>query len=108
MTALVWCPFPDRASAEAAATRLLEERLVACANIIGEMTSLFVWQGQVNRAEECGVLFKTRVEVIGVVTTRLAELHPYDTPAILGWHCDAAPAATASWLEQTVAVRVGS
>lgn len=108
MTALVWCPFPDRASAEAVSKVLLEERLVACANIVGQMTSLFVWQGEMGKADECGVLFKTRADILGTVTDRLARLHPYDVPAIMGWCCDATPAATRAWLDQAVAGPTGA
>ncbi|MEO6093256.1 MAG: divalent-cation tolerance protein CutA [Novosphingobium sp.] len=96
--ALIWCPFPDRASAEEAAGALLDEGLVACANIIPAVISLYVWRGARERGEETGVLFKTSAAVLSRAIDRLAELHPYDEPAVLGWRCDAAAPATAGWL----------
>ena len=96
--ALIWCPFPDAGSAEAAANALLEERLVACANLLPAMTSLYIWNGERDRAEETGALFKTNTAVLGAAIARLAALHPYDDPAILGWRCDAAAPGTAAWL----------
>ncbi|TCD06615.1 divalent-cation tolerance protein CutA [Erythrobacteraceae bacterium CFH 75059] len=98
MTALVWCPFPDRGSAEAAADRLLDRGLVACANIIGGMQSLFVWNGERGAADEVGVLFKTDAALLEEVVQAVAEAHPYDCPAVLGWPCTAATAGTAGWL----------
>jgi periplasmic divalent cation tolerance protein len=95
--ALVWCPFPDDDSAARAARVLLDEGLIACANILPPMSSLYVWRGQSGDESEVGVLFKTNSARLPRVSLRLAELHPYDEPAILGWHCDAAP-ATAAWL----------
>ena len=49
---------PDRETARAIAGALLDERLVACANIIGPIESHFVWQGEMQTSEEYGVLFK--------------------------------------------------
>jgi periplasmic divalent cation tolerance protein len=98
MPALIWCPFPDADSAAAAATALLDEGLIACANMLGEMHSLFEWNGQREEAKELGVLLKTNAAVLDRAVGRLAELHPYDEPAILGWRCDATTPGTAAWL----------
>lgn len=98
MAALIWCPFPDEASAESAASVLLDERLVACANMIAGVRSLFTWQGERGQGDEVGVLFKTDARVLDQAVVRLEMLHPYDAPAIMGWRCDAAGVATAQWL----------
>ena len=98
MTAMIYAPFPDRECARAAASQLLEEKLIACANILGEIESLFVWEGQLDSGTECAVLFKTHATILDEATKRLGELHPYDTPAILGWLCDSAVPATLKWL----------
>lgn len=97
--ALIWCPFPDPAAAERVASQLLDERLIACANILPEMRSLYRWNGERGEAVECGVLFKTNCAGLAAAVDRLAALHPYDEPAVLAWRCDAAP-ATAAWLER--------
>jgi periplasmic divalent cation tolerance protein len=100
--ALVWCPFPDADSARAAADALLDEALIACANILGEMESRFVWDGARATGSEVGVLFKTTSARLDDVIERLGELHPYDTPAIIGWHADAAHLATFAWLAASI------
>lgn len=75
---------------------------MACANILPQIASVFRWEGIVTEAEEAGVLFKTSGELLDRAVGRLAQLHPYDTPAVLCWHADAAPPATFAWLaEQT-------
>ncbi|MFN3863804.1 MAG: divalent-cation tolerance protein CutA [Erythrobacter sp.] len=96
--ALIWCPFPDRETARTIAGAVLEEGLVACANIIGEIESLFIWQGVRDSAAETVVLFKTTAARLDAAVERLGMLHPYDTPAILGWRADAAWPATLCWL----------
>ncbi len=98
MTALIYCPFPDRDSARAVANTLLDERLIACANILSEVEALFEWEGQRDNARELAVLFKTDACLLDKAVERLAGIHPYDTPAVLGWQCEAAPVSTREWL----------
>lgn len=100
--ALVWCPFPDAASARTAAEQLLKDRLIACANILPEVESIFAWQGEFSSARETATVFKTRSDKLAALVTRLGEIHPYDAPSIIGWHCDAAHSATMNWLGDTL------
>jgi periplasmic divalent cation tolerance protein len=96
--ALIWSPLPDSETAERIAEALLDEAMVACANIVGPMVSLFIWKGERGRGEEVGLLLKTNAAMLDAAIARLRELHPYDEPAILGWRCDAAAPGTAAWL----------
>lgn len=96
--ALVWCPFPDETAALGVIHALLDEGLIACGNVLGGMTSVFVWNGERDTAREVGALLKTRADLLDAVVQRVAQLHPYDEPAVLGWRCDAAPSATVAWL----------
>ena len=52
--ALIWCLFPDRDSAEAIAKTLLDEGRIACANIMPEIVSVFVWKGERESSMEKG------------------------------------------------------
>lgn len=100
--ALIWCPFPDEASARAAAATLLDERLIACANLVPGIHSLFAWQGKRDEARETGALFKTVASRLEPAMERLTQIHPYDQPAITGWTV-AAPAGVLAWLETETA-----
>jgi periplasmic divalent cation tolerance protein len=77
---------------------MLDEQLVACANILGPLRSLFVWKGERSATQEVGVLFKTDAAVLDRAVTKLNQLHPYECPAIAGWRSDAAPPAPLAWL----------
>ncbi|GGE04227.1 divalent-cation tolerance protein CutA [Tsuneonella deserti] len=100
MTALIWCPFPDEDSAVRAANQLLDEKLIACANLIGTVRSLYQWNDERGDARETGALFKTDAALLEKAVARLEQIHPYEAPAILGWRCDAAAPATAQWLAE--------
>lgn len=98
MAALIYCPFPDRDCARTVAGQLLDEKLIACANILGGVESLFIWEGQRDSGTEVGVLMKTDASLLEQATERLGELHPYDTPAVMGWRCDSVASPTSEWL----------
>lgn len=96
--ALIWCPFPDRESARSIIAAMLDARLVACANMISELESHFLWKGVADSATETGVLFKLTAARLDEAVAHLGKLHPYDTPAIVGWAADAALPQTIAWL----------
>lgn len=98
MAAMIWCPFPDHEHARSVAKTLLDEELIACANILGPMESLFMWQGEYHSDQEVGVLFKTSQERLEQCVERLGVLHRYDSPAIMGWACDGTHPDTRKWL----------
>lgn len=102
VAALVWCPFPDSEEARKAAETLLAEKRIACANLIPAIQSIYEWQGEVASSAEVGVIFKTTASRIEGLIVRLGECHPYDTPAITAWRCDAAHPATLQWLSETL------
>jgi len=103
MSALIWSSFADADSAARVAGQLLDERLIACANILPPMRSLYTWQGERGEAVEVGVLFKTDASLLDQATARMAEIHPYETPAVLGWRTDTAAPATWAWLRELAA-----
>ena len=97
--ALIWSAFPSREQALEVARALLDERLIACANILPMVESVYRYEGEVSSGAEVGVLFKTSAACLSRAALRLEALHPYDTPAIAGWNADTAPPATLAWLE---------
>lgn len=96
--ALIWCPFATKDDALKAGRTLLDERLIACVNIMPAMHSLFIWQGKAEESTECGALFKLDARRLDQAIARLKTLHPYQAPAIIGWRCDAASPETLGWL----------
>ena len=95
--ALIWCPFEDEASAAAVAGQLLDEGLIACANLL-PIRSLYVWNGERAEGRECAALMKTRADLLDAAVARLEAIHPYDAPAISGWLCDTTGGSMRDWL----------
>jgi periplasmic divalent cation tolerance protein len=85
-TALFYVTFPNKAEAERVAEMLLAERLAACVNILAPCTSLYRWEGRIERAEEVPVLIKTRPMLATRLRDRLEALHSYELPVIEQWN----------------------
>lgn len=95
---LFYSPFPSVEAAEKAARALLEQKLVACCNILPAGASLYWWEGAITRATECILLAKTVPALATKASETLAALHPYTCPAILTLPADA-NAPYAAWVK---------
>ena len=80
---LVLTNMPDRAAAVRLAQALVERRLAACVNVLAECTSVYRWQGKVEKAAETPVLIKTRAALYPELETAIRALHPYELPEII-------------------------
>jgi periplasmic divalent cation tolerance protein len=65
------------------AAQLVEERLAACAQVIGPVRSTYRWAEKVEQAEEWYCHLKTTVARLPGIETRIRELHPYEVPEII-------------------------
>ena len=77
---------------------LVEERLAACANVVGPIRSIYRWQGEVEDAAEHLLLLKARAADVPAVDRRVRALHSYDVPEVLALPVAAAGTAYLAWL----------
>jgi periplasmic divalent cation tolerance protein len=78
--------FVTTASAEEAqriARAVVDERLAACANVLGAVASRYWWKGQVEEASEVLLILKTRRELVEAVAARVRALHSYTVPEVI-------------------------
>ncbi len=69
--------------AELIARRLVDERLAACAQVPGEMTSFYWWKEEVKRERERFLFIKTREDLVQAIQEVLADIHPYEVPELI-------------------------
>ena len=62
---------------------LLEEKLVACANIIDAVSSFYWWKGKIEENKEVLVIMKSHKNLFKNLSSRIMELHSYEVPEIL-------------------------
>jgi len=82
---IVMVTTPSKLEAERIAQHLLEERLIACANIIGPVSSLFHWSGKMEKTEEYLTLMKSRKDLFEKLSEAVKALHSYEVPEILAF-----------------------
>ena len=81
--ALLLTTWPDEDSAKVAARQWLNQGLVACVNILPEMQSLYIWEGELNTGTEHQILLKTHVSKVNALQQAIVSMHPYECPEIL-------------------------
>lgn len=62
---------------------LLEKKLIACANIVGPVSSLFWWEGKIDQASEFLVFMKTHKNLFERLSETVREIHSYEVPEIV-------------------------
>lgn len=99
---LVYCTTSGLAEAEEIGRKLVEERRVACANLIPQMISIYEWEGKLEQASEAILLLKTTEDQISSLIPRIVELHSYETPAILTIPVESGSAEFLKWISDQV------
>jgi len=82
---------------------LVEERLAACANVLGPIRSIYRWQGAVEEADEHLVLLKARGADVAALEARVRTLHSYDVPEVIALPVTAGSAPYLAWLADSTA-----
>jgi periplasmic divalent cation tolerance protein len=100
---LILCTFPDAGHARTIGTKLVEEQLAACVNLIPSVESIYRWQGVVETSAEVLTIFKTTASAYTAFEKRLRDLHPYEVPEIIALKPDQVAPAYASWVMDSVA-----
>jgi len=81
----VYLTAPDLEEARRLGRALLEERLVACVNLLPGTLSLYRWQGELREEPEVVMIAKTRAELVPRLSARVAELHSYEVPCVVAF-----------------------
>lgn len=95
----VYAVFASAEEAERIGRLVVEERLAACVNILGEIRSIYRWHGQIESADEVAAIFKTAHYQADALITRIAGLHSYEVPCVVTWPVDKLLGPYADWVE---------
>ena len=94
---VVLCTAPP-AEAESLADQLLDERLVACVNLVGPTASRYHWEGRIEEQAETLLLMKTTDGLRERLRERISELHSYSVPEVLEFGADGGLPAYLGWV----------
>ncbi len=105
--ALVQITAPDQAVAHRIANALVEQRLAAAVHI-ATITSVYRWQGAVERAPEVVLTAKTLAARFEEIAGLVDEIHPYALPPILQIDVTHTTPAYADWIVESAGGEGGS
>ena len=80
---IAFSTFPDLETARKISRELVESALVACADIIPAVESIYYWKEKVETSAESLAVFKLTAARYPEFESRLRNLHPYDVPEIV-------------------------
>ncbi|HKX82930.1 MAG TPA: divalent-cation tolerance protein CutA [Pyrinomonadaceae bacterium] len=99
---LVFTTVPDAEEGERLATKVVDAKLGACVQILPPMTSVYVWDGRIQKEREHLLLIKTLQEKYPDVEKFILANHSYEVPEIFAIEVSKASEGYANWLGKIV------
>ena len=97
----IYITCPNKEDAIKIGHQLVEEKLIACANVLPDMTSVFSWKGEIEESLESVLILKTKVSLYQQVEARVKELHEFECPCIISLPIQKGYAAYLEWIDQS-------
>jgi periplasmic divalent cation tolerance protein len=94
---------PDEDTAQRIGRSVVEERLAACAQILGPGSSTYWWGGGIEQSREWYCFMKTTEAAFAALRQRLQELHPYEMPEIIALPIVQGSSEYLRWIEEALA-----
>lgn len=94
----------NKDNAEQLAHKILTERLAACVNIIPRVTSMYWWEGKIQKDEEYLLIIKTLSEYQHSLTQFVKSNHPYKCCEVIFLPIEAGNAAYLTWISENCLV----
>ena len=98
LSVLIYITASGDEEAAVIARTLVEERLCACANVIGPVRSFYRWDGKVQDGREVVVMAKTGADRVAAVSERVKALHSYDLPCVVALPIEGGNADFLDWV----------
>jgi len=92
---------PTKAEAKEIAVSLVEEGLVACANVIPGVESYFLWEGEMAKATEYVIILKTKAKNQDKIVRFVKELHSYECPCVTFMPIEGGNEDFLNWVEES-------
>ena len=66
--------------AEKITVELINDHLIACANIIPKVKSVYIWEGKLEKDSESLIVIKTHKDMRDKIMKKIKEIHNYENP----------------------------
>ncbi|MDB1135793.1 divalent-cation tolerance protein CutA [Candidatus Anaplasma sp. TIGMIC] len=99
---IIYVTMPDHDTACKISSELLNHRLISCANTFSNVTSMYLWNGELNTDTECVTIMKTLTHLCERAMQKIQELHPYDVPAVFSIPVKDCSQAFLDWMSSSL------
>lgn len=84
---------------------LVQERLVACAQIVPWIESIYMWNNQIETTQESKITFKTRLENYEAIKEVIQKNTSYEIPEITYMIMDGGNESYLNWLTESTSLQ---
>ncbi len=102
MFSVVLTNVKNQSEAKAISEALISERLAACANVIPNVGSVYLWKGKVERCREVMLLLKTSDNKLDKLMARLKKLHSYEVPELIVLRIERGLTKYLKWMKESL------
>lgn len=99
---IIFVTCASKREASLIAKKLLNERLIACANIIEGVESSFWWKGKTDKATESLIVIKTVKRNFRKIQKRIKKLHSYEVPEIIALPIVEGEGDYLKWIDESI------
>ena len=101
-TLVVLVTAPGAEEAARLARKLVEEKLVACGNVVPAVRSIYRWEGKVCDEQEALLVLKAPAKRFPELRDRILALHPYQVPEVVALRIEDGSEKYIDWIVQSM------
>ena len=102
MNIVVLVTAKDALEARTISDQLLEKKLIACANIVEGVQSVFWWQGKIDQAKETLIILKSKQDLFKKIVKTVKAHHSYEVPEIIALPIVEGNPDYLKWIDESV------
>ncbi len=99
---LIFITAPNKREAKKISSTLLDERMIACANIINGIESHFWWKDKKEKTRECLIIAKSKKSCLNKIIKKVKSIHSYEVPEIITLPITGGYKPYLEWIEKEV------
>ena len=84
------------------AYELIKKKIVACVNIVHDITSIYRWKDVIEEEKEYLLIIKTNENNSEKLIQNIIELHSYETPECIGFKIEKGSKNYLDWIKEVV------
>ncbi|MEW6041964.1 MAG: divalent-cation tolerance protein CutA [Elusimicrobiota bacterium] len=92
----------NKSEANKVSEHLINRKLVACGNIITKISSVYWWQGKVEKAKEVLLITKSTQKILKKIIKEVKKKHSYSVPEIIAIPIIGGNPDYLKWIEDSV------